>query len=101
MSAVLKIPATAEEIISYNPATNEEIGRVENTSAEDVEIAVEKSRVAFQKWRKTSFAVRRKFIIKAREISWLNSMKLRFLFQMNRANRLPNRFRWKSRRCLI
>ncbi len=44
MSAVLSFPATQDEIISYNPATGEEIGRVTNTSAEDVKAAVEKSR---------------------------------------------------------
>ncbi len=68
MSAVLKFQNKANDIISYNPATNEEIGRVENTSAEDVKIAVEKSREVFQKWRETSFATRKKFVMKARQI---------------------------------
>ncbi len=68
MSAVLKFQNKANEIISYNPATSEEIGRAKNTSAEDVRIAVENSRAAFQKWRATSFATRRKFVMKAREI---------------------------------
>lgn len=68
MSAVLKIQNKAAEIISYNPATGAEIGRVENTSAENVEIAVEKSRAAFQTWRETSFATRQKMVTKAREI---------------------------------
>lgn len=68
MSAVLKFQNKANDIISYNPATNEEIGRVENTSAEDVQIAVEKSREAFLKWRETSFATRKKFVMKARQV---------------------------------
>ncbi|CAN5463079.1 aldehyde dehydrogenase family protein [soil metagenome] len=68
MSAVLKFKNEATDIISYNPATNEEIGRVENTSAEDVQIAVEKSREAFRKWRETSFATRKKFVMKARQV---------------------------------
>ena len=68
MSAVLSFQATHEEIISYNPATGEEIGRVENNSAENVKIAVEKSGAAFGKWRETSFAERARFIIKAREV---------------------------------
>ena len=68
MSAVLKIANEADEIISYNPATGEEFGRVENTSAEDVKTAVENAREAFQKWRKTSFSERKNFVMKAREI---------------------------------
>ena len=68
MSAVLKFQNESNEIISYNPATGEEYGRVENTSAEKVEIAVGKSRAAFQTWRKSSFAARKKLVMKAREI---------------------------------
>ncbi len=67
MSAVLKLQ-NDNEIISYNPATGEEFGRVENTSAAEVKIAVENAREAFQTWRKTSFAERRKFVMKAREL---------------------------------
>ncbi|MEJ7698546.1 MAG: hypothetical protein WKF71_02710 [Pyrinomonadaceae bacterium] len=36
MSAVISFPSKPEEIISYNPATGEEVGRVKNTSAEEV-----------------------------------------------------------------
>lgn len=68
MSAVVQIPVEENEIVSCNPATNEEIGRVENTSAENVRIVVEKSRAAFRKWRETSFATRRKFVMSAREV---------------------------------
>lgn len=68
MSAVLSVPNQTEEIISYNPATNEEFGRVTNTSAEDVRKAVEKSRAAFQTWRATPFNERRKLVMKAREV---------------------------------
>ena len=68
MSAVLHIPNQQDEIISYNPATGEEIGRVANTSAEEVRDAVEKSRAAFQIWRKTSFRERARFVMKAREV---------------------------------
>ena len=68
MSAVLKFEDKQNEIISYNPATGEEIGSVKNTSAEEVEIAVENARKAFQTWRKTSFSQRKKIVMKAREI---------------------------------
>ncbi|HVE55678.1 MAG TPA: aldehyde dehydrogenase family protein [Pyrinomonadaceae bacterium] len=68
MSAVLKLQNESEEIISYNPATGAEFGRVANTSAEEVKAAVENSRTAFQTWRKTSFAERKRFVMKAREV---------------------------------
>jgi acyl-CoA reductase-like NAD-dependent aldehyde dehydrogenase len=55
MSAVLSFPAVQDEIISFNPATGEEIGRAANVSGEDARIAVEKSRAAFETWRTTSF----------------------------------------------
>lgn len=68
MSAVLSFPAVPDEIISYNPATGEEVGRAANASGEDVLIAVEKSRAAFETWRATSFRERAKLVIKAREV---------------------------------
>ncbi len=68
MSAVLKFENQTSEIISYNPATGAEIGRVANASAEAVKIAVEKSRKVFQSWRKTSFKERAKFVMLAREV---------------------------------
>ena len=68
MSAVIKLKNQANEIISYNPATGAEFGRVAETSADEVKIAVENAREAFQIWRKTSFAERKNFIMKAREI---------------------------------
>ena len=68
MSAVLKLQNESNEIISYNPATGKEIGRVAETSAEETKAAVEKSREAFQSWRNTSFATRKRFIMKAREV---------------------------------
>jgi acyl-CoA reductase-like NAD-dependent aldehyde dehydrogenase len=68
MSAVLKLQNESEEIISYNPATGEEFGRAPDTSAEDVRAAVEKGRKAFEAWRKTSFATRKKLVMKAREV---------------------------------
>jgi len=68
MSAVISFPATTDEIISYNPATGEEIGRVPNASVDEVREAVEKARQSFQTWRETSFREREKFIMKAREV---------------------------------
>lgn len=68
MSAVISFPVKENEIVSYNPATGAEIGRVAETSAESVKTVVENSRRAFQTWRKTSFAERKRFIMKAREV---------------------------------
>lgn len=66
MSAVLSFPATENEIISYNPATGKEIGRVAITSTEEIRQAIEKSREAFQTWRKTSYRERADFLMQAR-----------------------------------
>ena len=68
MSAVISFPVKENEIVSYNPATGAEIGRVRNTPAEDVKAAVENSRRAFQNWREISFATRKRFVMRAREI---------------------------------
>jgi acyl-CoA reductase-like NAD-dependent aldehyde dehydrogenase len=66
MSAVLT--AQTDELISYNPATGEEVGRVAIASPEKVEAAVTRSRVAFESWRQTSFAERRRLVMRAREV---------------------------------
>ena len=66
MSAVL--PIQYDEIISYNPATGAEVGRVPQMSADEVKAAVESSRRAFQNWKKTSFNYRASYIMRAREV---------------------------------
>jgi acyl-CoA reductase-like NAD-dependent aldehyde dehydrogenase len=69
MSAVLSFPSAAQdEIISYNPATGEEFGRVGCASADDVREAVSKSRRAFETWKETSFKERARFVMRAREV---------------------------------
>ena len=68
MSAVLKADADREQIISYNPATGAEVGRVSQTSDEEVRAAVDRSRTAFQTWRVTSYAQRKALIMRAREV---------------------------------
>ena len=59
---------TAEDLISTNPATGEEIGRVPIGSADDVAAAVRDARKAFDGWRLTSFAERRRLVLAAREV---------------------------------
>ena len=68
MSAVLKFPAGENEIVSYNPATNEEFGRVPNSSAGEVREAVAKSRLGFAEWRETTFGDRARLVMRAREV---------------------------------
>ena len=68
MSAVVSIPADLEEIISYDPASGEEVGRVPVASADAVEDAVSRGRTAFTEWKRTSFAERSKLVMTAREI---------------------------------
>jgi acyl-CoA reductase-like NAD-dependent aldehyde dehydrogenase len=68
MSAVIKTESKTDEIISYNPATGDEVGRVHSMSSDEVNEAVERSRVAFSQWRKTSFAERSRLVMRAREV---------------------------------
>jgi len=57
-----------DEIVSFNPATGEGVGRVPVTSADDVKAAVDRARAAFQSWRRTSFAERKRLVMAAREV---------------------------------
>jgi len=68
MASVIKLESNVEESISYNPATGVEVGRVAQTSAEDVQAAVDRSRETFHKWKNTTFRERRALIMKAREV---------------------------------
>jgi succinate-semialdehyde dehydrogenase/glutarate-semialdehyde dehydrogenase len=56
------------EIVSYDPATNEEIGRVPLSSTEDVRGAVERAREAQKSWASLSFRERGRIVLRAREI---------------------------------
>ena len=68
MSSVVEAKSRVESIISNNPANGKEVGRVKNYLAEEVQLAVEKSRTAFEIWRKTSFYERKRFIMRARDV---------------------------------
>ena len=59
---------SSDEIVSYNPATGAEVGRVAQTSPDEVNAAVERGRVAFKSWKRTTFNERKALIMKAREI---------------------------------
>lgn len=64
------IPAKSEapEIISHDPATGEEIGRVALTLPEEVARAVDRARAAGNAWAATSFRARASIILRARKI---------------------------------
>ncbi len=66
MNAIL--PIQIDEIVSHNPATGEEVGRVPINSADEVNSVVDRSRQAFESWRQTSFAERRRLVMAAREV---------------------------------
>ena len=62
------IQTSDEHLISYNPATGEEVGRVSPNSEPDVRRAVERSREAFHKWKNTSFGERRALVTRAHKL---------------------------------
>src|SRR6267142_4850694 len=60
--------AQASEIVSYDPATGEEIGRAPLTSSVEVVNAVERAREAQSAWANLTFAERGRVIMRARKI---------------------------------
>jgi succinate-semialdehyde dehydrogenase/glutarate-semialdehyde dehydrogenase len=50
--------AAAMTMVSINPATEEELGRFEEHSAEQVDAALDRAREAFRSWRDLSFTAR-------------------------------------------
>ena len=58
----------AEELISFNPATGEEVGRLPMMNGADVDEAMARARAAFADWRNTKFAERSALISNAREV---------------------------------
>lgn len=58
---------TAKEVIAYNPATLEEIGRVRNLTPEEVRQAVNRGRAALPDWSALCFKERGELILHARE----------------------------------
>ncbi|MDT5262485.1 MAG: hypothetical protein QOC61_1489 [Acidobacteriota bacterium] len=57
---------SAREVISYNPATSEEVGRVPLRSPEEVEQAVARARAAQKGWGALSFRERASVVMRAR-----------------------------------
>ncbi|MEO7660178.1 MAG: aldehyde dehydrogenase family protein [Pyrinomonadaceae bacterium] len=67
MKPVTRSEEKLDEVISYNPATGTEVGRVPNLSTETVEKSVERSRAAFSTWKTKTFSERSRFIMRARQ----------------------------------
>ncbi len=57
-----------DDLISFDPATGNEVGRVKISTEGEVAAAVARSRETFQSWRKTTFAERQTLVMKAREV---------------------------------
>ncbi|MFT3743294.1 MAG: aldehyde dehydrogenase family protein [Pyrinomonadaceae bacterium] len=68
MKAAVTVEEKTDEVVSYDPATGEEIGRVPIMSANEVNEAVAEGRECFATWRTTSFAERSRLVMKAREV---------------------------------
>ena len=68
MSSQTITTGPASEIISYDPATGEEIGRVARRTAAEVRQAVAHARAAQKSWSSVSFRERAAIVLKAREI---------------------------------
>ncbi|MDQ1559668.1 MAG: hypothetical protein QOD32_2728 [Pyrinomonadaceae bacterium] len=66
--AVEATQQAAEEIISYDPATGAEVGRVPVNSAEEVARAVERARAAQGAWGALSYAERGRVVLRARAL---------------------------------
>src|SRR5688572_23727848 len=63
------LPSTQQrEIVSVNPATGEELGRVPLTSASEVAAAASRARKAQQSWSQLSYRARAEYVLRAREI---------------------------------
>lgn len=68
MSASIATSFGKEEVVSFNPATGEEVGRVRQASERDVREAVKNAREAQVDWAKLPFRHRAKYVMKAREV---------------------------------
>jgi acyl-CoA reductase-like NAD-dependent aldehyde dehydrogenase len=62
------VPKSQAEVVSYNPATGEELGRVPLAGPAAVSAAVRRARQAQPAWAVLTFKERAQFILKAREL---------------------------------
>lgn len=67
-SIVNKEPVQRKEIVSLDPATGEELGRVPQSTPDQIIATVQRARTAQPDWAGFSFKERRQIILRAREI---------------------------------
>lgn len=67
MTRPIEKPSSTDEIVSYDPATGEEVGRVRKFTEEEVSEAVKNARDAFEIWKRTPFDERARIVMRARE----------------------------------
>ena len=60
--------AQTSEIISYDPATGEELGRAPLASTAEVTLAIQRARAAQPAWAALGFRERGRFIMRARQL---------------------------------
>lgn len=82
MRPLIKETAADNLIISYDPVTGDEVGRVKKCSAQDVESAVSVARLAFESWQGTSFAERAEIVMRAREVILAEMDEIALLISM-------------------
>ncbi|HEX8921841.1 MAG TPA: aldehyde dehydrogenase family protein, partial [Pyrinomonadaceae bacterium] len=63
-----KAEQQAKEIVSYDPATGEEVGRVRVASEEEVREAVRRARQAQKSWAEAGYKERKSIVMRARRI---------------------------------
>ena len=59
---------SSEILISVDPSTGAELGRIQVTPPDEVRTTVDRARVAFGSWRLTAFEHRRRLVMQAREV---------------------------------
>ena len=52
----------------FDPATLERVGEIEVATTEDVQVAVEHARKAFESWRSLSFRERERYMLAVRDV---------------------------------
>ncbi len=67
MESVAKLEST-NTIISYDPATGAEVGRLGIAGIDEVNEAVKRSRAVFHNWKAATFAERSSLVMKVREV---------------------------------
>ncbi|MBN1559921.1 aldehyde dehydrogenase [candidate division KSB1 bacterium] len=64
----MKTDTSHNYIVSINPTTEQELGRVEAIGREDIDMALNKARQAFHGWSKKSIAERQKYLRRVSDI---------------------------------